>query len=136
MGNNLNLSIQLYKKGSVLFIPAVTFPDGETKPKYAILLEDASIIYKRGYTVACFTTSREFDRFYSWHVVTSAEIIGKPKSETTTIDCVNRIALKETQIKKCKFLGYLSADILTELEEANKLGEMYIDAAKIKLFGL
>lgn len=136
MGKNLDLSIQLYKKGSVLLIPAVTFPDGKTKAKYAILLEDASLLYKRGYIVACFTTSKKFDRFYSWHIVTSAEIIGRPKNETTTIDCVNRIALKEDQIEKCKFLGYLPEDILAEFDEANKLGEMYIEAAKIKIFGL
>jgi hypothetical protein len=134
MGKNLDLSLQLYKKGTVLLIPAVTFPGGTTKPKYAILLEDADVLYKRGHIIACFTTSKKFDRFYSWHVVTSAKIIGKSEKEVTTIDCINRIALKERHIKKCKFLGYLPKEVLEEVEEANKLGEMYIKAAKIKIF--
>ena len=45
MGKNLDLSLQLYKKGSILLIPAVEFPGGQVKAKYAILLEDGSVLY-------------------------------------------------------------------------------------------
>ena len=134
MGKNVDLSVQLYKKGTVLLVPSVSFPGGTTKAKYAILLEDADILYVRGSVIACFTTSKKLDKQYRWQVLTSAQILGLPAEETTTIDCINRIALKERQIKKCKFIGYLPKDILDELNEANVFAEMYIGMAKIKIF--
>ncbi len=69
MGKNIDLCVKLFKKGSVLLIPAVKFPGNVTKAKYAILLEDADALYKRGRITACLTTSRKFSRLKSWHSV-------------------------------------------------------------------
>jgi len=126
MGKSLDFSLQLFKKGTVIFIPAVPFSTGVTKAKFAILLENADVLYKRRTITACLTTSRKFRRFKSWFVVTSAEILGKRKSEQTTIDCLNRIHLSEAQVKKCKFIGYLPQEILEEVEEANEYAEFYL----------
>ena len=134
MGKNVDLTVQLFKKGTVVLIPSVKFPDGVTKPKYAILLENADALYKRGYIIACFTTSRKMNRLYSWHVKTTGKILGQSKNEQTTIDCINRIALRERQLKKCKFIGYLPTEIWEEVKEANKFADIYLSMTKIKIF--
>ena len=129
MGGNLDLSVQLFKKGAIIFIPSVSFKTGVTKPKYAVLLEDANILYKKETITACLTTSRKFKRLKSWFVITSAEILGKSKNEQTTIDCLNRISLRANQIKKCVFINHLSDDLMEALEEAHKYAEFYLGTA-------
>ena len=130
MGRNLDVSLQLFRKGTVILIPEVKFKDGVSKPKYAILLEDTDSLYKNGTITACLTTSRKFKTLKSWFVVTSAEIFGKPKEEMTTIDCLNRLALTAKQIEKCRFMSYLPEEIWDEVEEANLFAEFYLSEAK------
>ncbi len=127
MGKNTDITVQFFKRGTVILMPAVKFPGGTTKTKYAVLLEDGGALYKRGRITACLTTSRKFKRIKSWFVIAPASILGKAKSgETTTIDCLNRISLTEQQTKKCKFIGYLPDDIWEEVDEANQFATSYM----------
>lgn len=59
MGKNLDFSLQLFKKGTVILIPAVPFSSGVTKAKFAVLLENADVLYKRRTITACLKTSRK-----------------------------------------------------------------------------
>lgn len=125
MGKNLDISFQLFKKGTVVLVPQVKFDNGITKAKYAVLLEDAESIWKNGRILACLTTSRKFRRIKSWFSIQPASILGK-KEGTTTIDTLNRISLSEDQVKKCKFIGYLSDAQFEDVMEAKAFADMWL----------
>ena len=119
MPKNLDLAIQLFRKGSIILIPDVHFPGGVVKAKFGVLLDDASLLYESGAIKVCLTTSRRFKKLMSWMVETSAECFGKESHEKTTIDCLNRLELTEKQLRRSKFIGYLDPKIWEEVEEAN-----------------
>lgn len=129
---NLDIAVQLIRKGSVLLIPALKFnTTGEAKPKYCVALEDGDSFWKKGRCIlACLTTSRAPVRLKSWQVpvASSYKILGDSQSKTTYIDCRNRIYLKEEQIKKCKHIGYLPDEILVIVDNAKKIADLYEEA--------
>lgn len=125
MGKNLDISLQLFKKGTVILIPQVKFDNGVTKAKYAILLEDAEGIWRNGRVLACLTTSKKFRRTKSWFSIQPATILGK-KEGTTTVDTLNRISLSGDQVKKCKFIGYLTEGQLEDVMEAKAFADMWL----------
>lgn len=131
MPKNLDLAIQLFRKGSIILIPDVHFPGGVVKAKFGILLEDAASLYKTGTITICLTTSRKFKKLMSWMVETSAQCLGKDSHEKTTIDCLNRLQLTEKQLRKAKFIGYLDSRIWEEVEEANIFAEAYLALKKL-----
>ena len=124
MAKNLDIVGQLFRQGTVLLIPKVEFDTGVSKPKYVVLLEDISALFKRGRILGCMTTSKKFSRKKSWFSVQSATILGL-KSGNTTIDTNNRILLDEGQIKKCKYVGQLDDSQLSDVLEAKFFSDIW-----------
>lgn len=125
---NLAIATQLIKKGSVLLIPAVKFDNSVTKAKYCVSLEDGDAFWKKGRCIlACFTTSRVPKSLKPWQVPVSPKykILGDSQTETTYIDCMNRIYLEEAQIKKCKFISQLPDEVFVLVMNASKIAEAY-----------
>lgn len=125
---NLEIAVQLIRKGSVLWIPSVTFNTGTTKAKYCVALGDGDSFWKRGRCIlACFTTSKIPLELKPWQVPVagSYKILGEHQEGTTYIDCRNRIFLKEEQIKRCKHISYLPDKVLVLVDNAKKIADLY-----------
>lgn len=125
---NLDIATKLIRKGSVLLIPDVRFSGGVIKSKYCVALEDGDAFWRKGRCIlACFTTSRVPIKLRPWQVpvAPSYKILGESQTDTTYIDCRNRVFLIEQQIKRCKFVGQLPDEVWVLVSNAKEIADIY-----------